>query len=374
MGRAAAVRHAATLAGTTSRGIAATCSAWTGAGLRDPGRRRVVPGRALRGASWGGALLGGAAVVAVGLGGTAHATMASRAVAAAGAPAGAPVTCQPGLNKYDRTQFCFRVGVTVSVLRGNTAVGTVSFDLMHTFALSAASPDFTERIAITDVHVTGGGDGVHLRLAVSCASPCAAADHFPQGQVITTGTSGVIDYRDGVQAGKEDLATSSYALYFTKSGDQSGGYSYRTPISYRCDDELPGRPAGCVFAEYAPYFTQMRGLAAVTGNIQAAQYGPAHEGRPGGGHPLYRITSMAEQRANYQAVCGRPVVGPPPRPHAVCDAYPLDSTSQGGTAVTRANRRAAWVPASQEFAKDRALATFYAANRVLDGDAFWVVP
>jgi hypothetical protein len=342
--------------------------------FRGAASRGAMPRRALRGAALGGVLVASAALVTVALGGTAQATMPSPAKAAVAVPAAPALTCEPGLNQYDRTQFCFRVGVTVSVLRGTAQVGTVSFDLMHYFQLSARKRDFTERIAITDVHVTGGGNGVHMRLAVSCASPCAAADHFPQGVLITSGTSGVIDYRDGVQQGKEDVATSSYALYFTKSGDEPGGYSYRTPISYRCDDELPGAPAGCVFPAYAPYFALAKGLTGVAANIQDAQDGPAHEGRPGSGHPLYRITSMATQRANYGVVCGRPVAGGPPKPREVCDAYPLDSSSQGGTAVTKPNRRIAWVPAAQEFAKDRALTAFYAGNRVLNGDPFWVVP
>jgi hypothetical protein len=362
--RAAAARHARLLAGS----VAGAC------GRRGPLWRAALPRSAVRGTALGGALLAGAALAAVTSGGVAQATMATPAMVAMAVPAAPVVTCQPGLNKYDRTQFCFRVGVTVSVLRGSVAVGTVSFDLMHYFQLSARSPDFTERIAITDVHVTGGGDGVRLGLAVSCASPCAATDNFPQGDVISPGTSGVIDYRDAVAEGRQDIAASSYALYFTKPGEKSGGYSYRTPISYRCDDELPGVPAGCVFPAYAPYFTPMRGLAGVTGNIEAAQYGPAHEGRPGSGHPLYRITSAARQRVNYDAVCARPSAGRPPRPGEACDEYPFSSTSAGGVAVARANRRVTWVPVAEEIAKDRALATFYAANRVLNGDPFWVVP
>jgi hypothetical protein len=322
----------------------------------------------------GGALFAGAAFGAVAFGGTAQATMAFPAMRAVAAPAAPAVTCQPGLNKYDRTQFCFQVGVTVSVLRGTTKVGTVTFDLMHHFQLNPKSRDFTERIAIAGVHVTGGGNGVRLGLAVSCASPCAATGHFPQGDVIRSGTSGVIDYHDGVQAGKEDIATSSYVLHFTKSGNKPGGYSYRTPISYRCDDQLPGVAAGCVFPAYAPYFSAMRRLAGVAGNIEAAQHGPAHEGRPGSGHPLRRITSAARQRANYNAVCARPAAGRAPRPGEACDEYPFSSTSEGGTAVAKANRRVAWVPAAEELTKDRALASFYAANRVLNGDAFWVMP
>lgn len=327
----------------------------------------------LRATALGGALLTAAALVAAGLGGTARAASFAPAVVAVAAPAAPAVTCQPGLNKYDRTRFCFRVGMMVSVLRGSAAVGTVRFDLTHNFQLSTRSSDFTERITISDVRVTGSGNGVRLGLLVSCASPCAATGHFPQGHVIGSGASGVIDYRDGVQDGKADIAASQYALSFTRPGDKPGGYSYQSPISYRCDDQLPGMPAGCVFPAYAPYFAAMRGLTGVTGNIEAAQYGPAHEGRPGSGRPLHRVTSAAAQVANYKSVCARPAVGPPPKPGMACDEYPFRSTHEGGTGVTRANRHVAWVPAAVELAKNRALTSFYAANRVLGGDPFWVV-
>jgi Deoxyribonuclease NucA/NucB len=321
-------------------------------------------------AAFGMAVLGGTVAV----GGTARATMAAPAVVAAPAPASPAVTCQPGLNKYDRTRFCFRLGVMVSVLRGRAAVGAVTFDLTHSFQLSARSADFTERITISDVRVAGAGAGVRLGLAVSCPRPCAATSHFTQGRLISQAAGGVIDYRDGVRNGAADVAASQYVLSFTRPGDKPGGYSYRAPISYRCDDELPGVPAGCVFPAYVPYFTAMRGLAGVIGNIRAAQRGPAHEGRPGSGHPLSRITSPARQAANYKAVCARPAAGSPPRRGEVCDEYPFRSTSAGGTTVVKADRHVAWVPAAQETAKNKALATFYLANRVLCGDRFWVVP
>ncbi|HUN35713.1 MAG TPA: hypothetical protein VMU95_27255 [Trebonia sp.] len=336
--------------------------------------RGAVSRGVLRGTALGGALVTAAALVAVGLGGTAQATMATSAVSAVAAPAAPAVACQPGLNKYDRTRFCFRVGMMVSVLRGRATVGTVTFDLTHSIQLSTRSRDFTERITISDVRVTGSGKGVRLGLAVSCASPCTAEDRFPQGRVISSGTSGVIDYRDGVLAGQVSAATSRYALSFTRPGDKPGGYSYQAPIGYRCDDQLPGLPAGCVFPAYVPYFMAMKGLAGATGNIKAAEYGPAHEGRPGSGHPLHRIASPAAQVANYAAVCSPSVVGPPPKPGLACDEYPFRSTREGGTAMTKKNRHVAWVPASVEAAKNKALVAFYTANRVLAGDPFWVVP
>jgi len=280
-------------------------------------------------------------------------------------------TCDPSLDTYDRTQLCWRAAATVAVLQGGTRVGTVTFDLTHDMQLNPRGRDWAERITISAVRATGGTAGMTMTLRTSCASPCSAADYFPQGKVITDGLTGVIDYADAVGAGGTDSARTVYKLSFVKPGDTPVGFTYETPLSYRCDDALPGVPAGCVFPAYTPYLATLTTLPAVADNIYAAQGGPARYGRPGSGHPLHRVTSLATQAANYAAVCAPSVVGRPPAGQA-CDEYPFRSAREGGTTVSRANRLAAWVPASQEKAKNSRIASFYDANRVLNGDPFWV--
>jgi hypothetical protein len=259
----------------------------------------------------------------------------------------------------------------VTVLQGTTRVGTVTFDLTHDIRLDPRGRDWAERITISAVQVTSGAAGMTMTLRASCASPCSAADRFPPGKHITDGLTGVIDYSDAVSAGREDSARTVYQLSFVKAGDRAAGFSYETPISYRCDDALPGVPAGCVFPAYTPYLTRLGRLTGLGYNIYQAEGGPGHYGKPGSGHPLHRVTSTATQAANYAAVCARSVVGPP-RGEA-CDEYPFRSTREGGTAVSKANRRVAWVPAGRESAKNALIRSFYDANRVLNGDPFWVV-
>ncbi|HEX4833898.1 MAG TPA: hypothetical protein VH478_22720 [Trebonia sp.] len=318
-----------------------------------------------------------AAIAGGGQAGTGRAVAAAAtggpAIAAGAITSAAPAaTCAPGLNVYNRFQVCWRVGVTVTVLRSGASAGTVTFDVTHVLALSARSLSFSEAVSVSDVQVAGNASGVQLGLQPACAAPCAVTSHFPQGQVIANGLAGTIDYQDPVAAGQSQAARVSYALSFTKPGDASGGYTYQMPVGFRCDDALAGLAGGCVFPSYTPYLTTLAALPDVARNAIAAEGGPGHYGKPGGGHPLHRVTSAAAASANYDAVCAPAVAGKPPRSGVTCDEFPLRASHEGGTAVGKADRRTAWVPASQETAKNSSIASFFAANRVLDGDGFWV--
>jgi len=336
------------------------------------GAATIVATGCLAGCLASGTVGAGVARAAAVRGGTPVLAASLDVARARGLTAPGTATCDPSLDTYDRTQLCWRAAATVAVVQGSTQVGTVTFDLTHDMQLSPRSRDWAERITISEVQATGGAAGMAMTLKASCASPCSAVDRFPSGKVITDGLTGVIDYSDAVGAGRTDSARTVYRLSFVKPGDAPVGFTYQTPLSYRCDDDLPGVPAGCVFPAYAPYLTTLTSLPAVADDIYAAQGGPGHYGRTGSGHPLHRVTSLATQAANYAAVCDPAAVGQPPAGQA-CDEYPFRSAREGGTAVSKANRVAAWVPAAQERAKNSRIASFYAANRVLNGDPFWVV-
>ena len=177
--------------------------------------------------------------------GTAGASVARAAPAAAAirAASTAAAACEPHLDTYSRTQLCWRVGATVAVVRGATRVGTVTFDLTHDIQLDPRGRNWAERITISAVKVTGGVTAMTMSLLASCASPCSATDRFPPGVPITDGLTGVIDYSDAVGAGHADSGQTVYRLSFVKPGDRAAGFAYDTPISYRCDDALPGVPA-----------------------------------------------------------------------------------------------------------------------------------
>ena len=141
---------------------------------------------------------------------------------------------------------------------------------------------------------------------------------------------------------------------------------FTSPIDYRCDDTLAGQGAGCVFPKFSPTLTTMTELPAIAANIRRIQNrGPGHYGRPGGGHPLHRLVNPARQRKNHDAVCGKNVVGPPPKGKS-CDEYPFRSTYEGGTALSKANRGWAWVPVEEQTAK-----VVFSGNSTMPTE-FWI--
>jgi hypothetical protein len=284
----------------------------------------------------------------------------------------AAATCVPQLDtyEYDRTLLCSKRSATVTVLRKKTPVGAVTFDVTQDIQLNVRSRSFSEHIVISNVNVIDNAGGVHMTLKVSCGSPCTAIAYFPQDNVISA-ESGTISYYDSIGKGKQHGTKSVYVYGFTKVGYTPNGLEYSTPISYRCDAAF-GQFAGCVFPEFTPTLTALSSLPDIAKNIKAAQNGPGHYGRPGSGHPLHHLTNVTRQRQNYSAVCARSVVGPPPKSDLSCDEYPFKTTYEGGTELSKANRRTAWVPTSEQNSQGGLITSFYNANRVLDGDAFWV--
>ncbi|MBD2900540.1 hypothetical protein amrb99_95450 [Actinomadura sp. RB99] len=80
----------------------------------------------------------------------------------------------------------------------------------------------------------------------------------------------------------------------------------------------------------------------------------------------------AQQVRNRRAVCGRPVVGPPPHRGVNCDEYPFASSRESGTVVSHSSRSTEWVPTSEQNRQGGLIATSLAAQRVLYGEAFYV--
>ncbi|MFD7554610.1 NucA/NucB deoxyribonuclease domain-containing protein [Streptomyces sp. NPDC059835] len=86
-------------------------------------------------------------------------------------------------------------------------------------------------------------------------------------------------------------------------------------------------------------------------------------------HPLPRITDAILERANRTSAC------PAFRKRAQgqsCDEYPFARTNQGASKSDRHDWGWAWVPISEENSQARCLSAFYQAQRVLNGDKFWV--
>ncbi|GAA0965529.1 NucA/NucB deoxyribonuclease domain-containing protein [Actinocorallia libanotica] len=269
-----------------------------------------------------------------------------------------------------RTSSCNGGEITASVYRRGVVTGTVTVRLAQHVSMNIKSTDFSEDISAEVLRATGEAVGGTLTLTSDCASPCKAAGRFegvmrPGGQI-----DGKISYSSPVGAGQAHAARPHYTITFASAGATPTTGSFEG-LGWRCDHALRGQRAGCVYPSHTPTLTTMQQLPAIAAHIRGVQNrGPGHYGRPGSGNPLHREADRATQDANRGAVCPRI----PPVQHVgkSCDEYPFAATKEGGTTLGTADRGIAWVPLLEQRRQGGMLRTFYYANRVLDGDAFWV--
>lgn len=285
----------------------------------------------------------------------------------------AAVACRPKLNAVDRFQLCYDESLRVNVLRNHTQVGHATFIVTHALQLSNRSRDFAEHIVISKLRLFGEAGGIEVALGIGCDTPCVTTKNtFPVGKVLANGLQADVGYRDDVAAGHSHKDSSKYEWLFMKPGFSSGNIMNRTVLDYRCDDAIKGKRPGCVFPEFFPVMTSMKQLPAIAANIRRIQnHSPGHYGRLGSKHPLHHITDTKRQDKKRRQACSRRVTGPPP-PGKSCDEYPFATTAEGGTALPPHDHGFAFVPTSEQDRQGGIITAFYNADRVLNGDAFWV--
>jgi hypothetical protein len=147
----------------------------------------------------------------------------------------------------------------------------------------------------------------------------------------------------------------------------------------RCDDMFRPRLPGCIVEDYIPTIDTLADLPFIGRHISNIQSGGTlHYGWRPGRYPLTRNTSKADRNKNYNAVC-RGKKPPKKLPHGwpdheppSCDEYPFASTHQGGTNAPQADRGITFVPKLEQDTQGGLLSNFYANNRLIDKDPFWV--
>lgn len=173
------------------------------------------------------------------------------------------------------------------------------------------------------------------------------------------------------------------------SSKWNNGVAVGAPLAlYRCDNNIPNRPAGCVFGTVpAAYGFSTAAVPEFARHVLNAQ----DSGLPGGygsGTYLNRLTDKTLIRRNGTKACPSSLIRPTGRE---CDEYPFRSTMQGAyTGGTNVVRTQPWCglndPArtgSKGWSRcfilrednRRAgglLGGFYSAQRMLDGDPFQV--
>jgi len=178
-----------------------------------------------------------------------------------------------------------------------------------------------------------------------------------------------------------NLASSWEAHDGTGNG---GANSLGGPIASRCDSS-PGfrTPSACIFNNVSPFLVYDMSDTAfpitdVGNHIRNAQDSLGAPGKFANGAPvgppLTRLRDATKKRANYRAskaICDTMQTATPPRT-LQCDEYPFQSTYQGTATSPNTPHSAQLLSAVQNREAGTQLGNYYAWDRILDGDQFWV--
>jgi hypothetical protein len=239
-----------------------------------------------------------------------------------------------------RSENCLSGTLTLTVIDTTTGevIGSATFQVEQLIELDWLSTDFQETDFITMTSADAIPSAI-VDLTAVCSAPCAQdrSSAFGGPQTLSLGQTaeGSLDYTD-VPAPGPDTMTLQYEGLAAAPGlppPVPASWSASSPV--RCDDRIPGLPAGCVFPDVTPTLDlpiATYGAAAV--GIEFAQVNlPDHWGTPG--HPLYILRNAAQAERNRRRIC-------PDRQRAQfrlfpgdsCDEFPFAATYESGPMLT----------------------------------------
>jgi hypothetical protein len=257
--------------------------------------------------------------------------------------------------------------------------GDMDFTFTQDISLSAVTSTFAENDEFVVASIDGdAASGTTVAFSATCGGDCSASNHF-EPSPLTDGSdlTGSVAYSDSTTT--VDSTSSSYTLVLNNPIAVNGPVDITwSSLTYRCDDEVSAYP-GCVVPSYTPSLTTMTNLPAIAANIANIQAaGPHHYGNPNytPAYPLHRTTNYTIINANSRVACPpkiKPGVTPSVAPTGTCDEYPFASTMEGASQTQKPDWGTALVPAAQQNSQGGYISSFYQSQRILNGDAFWVV-
>jgi hypothetical protein len=273
-----------------------------------------------------------------------------------------------------RTSICITGPGRYEVLNSKgVVIGAAIFAASAEIDAAANSTTWTVRMSTTLVSVSGTIKAMELELAAGCSAPCSPANRtiVPNALMKPGETrAGAVTFSDNPRPGPNTMAVTLKA-WLTEPGKPQGSPIDHTAPTIRCDNLFGNRRAGCVIPSFTPTLTSMASLTAIAANIARVQKaGPHHYGDQAlGRSPLTRATSTAVENANRNAACPRSRKRPAGKS---CDEYPFAKTWQGASRTKQPDWGWAWVPTSEQNSQGGLLSAFYADNRILNNDPFWV--
>jgi hypothetical protein len=239
-----------------------------------------------------------------------------------------------------RTENCLDGTLTLTVLDVMTGevIGSADFDVEQLIELNWKATEFEETDYITMV----GDDDIPaatVNLTSVCSAPCMqdgpSAFGGPEELTLGQTAEGEFIYEDVPAPGPDTMTLDYDTTAYLPGLPLPAPVSSVATSPVRCDNRIPGVPAGCVFSDLIPTLeipVAQFGAAAV--GIKFAQMNlPDHWGLPG--HPLHILRNSVRADLNRRKIC------PDSQryrfqlfPGDSCDEYPFAATYESGAMLT----------------------------------------
>ncbi|WP_158633226.1 hypothetical protein [Amycolatopsis sp. WAC 04182] len=279
---------------------------------------------------------------------------------------------------FNRTESCLfeEVAYRLIDLQTGKEVGFADMAVKSLVTLDTRTRTWTQRINATVMIAEGAAKlGTAGFATATCSSGCTATN----SAIRTLPYRVPVDFDYQVTSAGSNLDQLKITPSFTFQSITPAVWGpireeIGSAVDVRCDSTPTVGPntGGCVYAQFTPTYdvsTLNNDTAQVAWHIQWAQRNLTGKwGRKGFGPELTRTMDATVITANRNAACPASI----PRPTGKsCDEYPFASTYQGGS--LNPDHSCYMVPATQNSLEgSRYRRPWYAANRVLDKDKFWV--
>ncbi|MFI6318782.1 NucA/NucB deoxyribonuclease domain-containing protein [Nonomuraea sp. NPDC050556] len=248
-------------------------------------------------------------------------------------------------------------------------VGVANYLATTVVGTKVNSNTFTARMTIEVLGTPGIPAGSSAIFTADCDSPCASGGEIAGPLITGAQFAGDFTFRDPTSTRHTPEIEVTVIPVVPEADGQIPGRGVLN-ITVRCDDEFNTTMfPGCVVTTFIPTMTTMTQLPQISANIRTIQSRGGY-GVPGI-HALHREADEAQQRRNRDKACSTRVTGPRPAGMS-CDEYPFATTQEGGDTLPAEARGWSWVPEGEQNSQGGLVTGFYKANRVLDGDPFYV--
>ena len=350
--------------------------------------------------------------------GTTPTGMKARAAAAVTPEQNAACSISGRSKSFTRFEACMTAEVTIGIVKNGVPQGNAYLAYRHEIDLVVNSKTITQRISLkpTRYDPTVTQFLFDLNIQGFCLPACTSAQQTWSGSPRWTTytdfheatTTIAFDWSGDVGRATNHL---NWILSGTIDGVPTSAVEYDEPeLKVRCDNEFPGRRAGCVFPEYIPsYPVNVAAYPAAATLYWVLQQKLAnHPGSKEHNSPLHRLADTTLQAANRSIMCesaAAKYVKHPDTPDSSCDEYSFAASRESGglqPGVTSGAECAqffatkegsGWmlylddryslpsynepcgrgsIPKSQNTGAGGALGRWTPKQRVVDGDAYYV--